>query len=68
MDDIKFHENGNDHCWISEDMKWIVILLYSEPLFYLYKNVYKDGGHWYDFTGFKCDTWQEIQDYIKNHQ
>jgi len=65
MNDIKFYENGNDHCWISEDDRWIVILLFSEPLLLLYKN---NGHKWYDFTGFKCDTWQEIQDYIKNHQ
>jgi hypothetical protein len=66
MDDIKFHENGNDHCWISDDLKWGVIKRFSgNQELLLYK---EDINQFYTFTGFEFDTWQEIQDYIKNHQ
>ena len=51
--------------WFSEDLEWAVIKRFSDDKLVLYR---KGKISYFDFTGFICDTPDEINEYIKNHE
>ena len=51
--------------WFSGDLEWAVIKRFSDDKLVLYR---KGKISYFDFTGFICDTPDEINEYIKNHE
>lgn len=60
---IEFFKEDQE-CFCTADKKWGVIKN-DDNILYLYR---EDSNDFLTFTGFKCETWEEVSKYIEDHE